>query len=92
MSEESQSGSMPAPPSSGRKPKVAEAPAPAAEVKAEEKKVEQPSPKQEEPVVKKAPFMVVALRAGFYERVRRAQGDKFMVDDEKKLGSWMKKV
>lgn len=91
MSEESQSGSMPAPPSSGRKPKMASAEAEAVSEKAEEVKAEVKQPEKKE-VGPKGPFMVVALRAGFYERVRRAPGDKFLVDDVKKLGSWMKKV
>jgi hypothetical protein len=90
MSEESsQSGSMPAPPpSSGRRPKV-DASASAEVSVSEEKAV---APKSEPVKRSSGPFMVVALRAGFFERVRRAPGDKFMVPDESKLGSWMKKV
>lgn len=38
------------------------------------------------------PVEVVALRAGFYQRERKVEGDKFMVASMQKLGDWMKCV
>jgi hypothetical protein len=38
------------------------------------------------------PIQVVATRAGFYGLVRRVEGDKFSIDNEKQLGDWMKKI
>lgn len=45
--------------------------------------------KSEEPAPKK-PIEVVALRAGFFGSMRRAEGDKFMISSMDQLGSWMK--
>lgn len=33
---------------------------------------------------------VVATRAGFFKGSRKVEGDKFTVDSDKELGSWMK--
>lgn len=38
------------------------------------------------------PLQVVALRAGFVDGVRRAEGDKFTIKNKSKLGSWMKPI
>ncbi len=35
---------------------------------------------------------VIALRAGFFQRSRKAEGDKFSVSNFDQLGSWMKCV
>jgi len=71
---------MPAPPSSGRRPKV--------DGEATVQGVDQP----ENAVAKMPPVQVVAQRAGFYGNVRRSVGDKFMITDISRLGKWMKLV
>lgn len=40
----------------------------------------------------KGPINVVAIAAGFYKCSRKVEGDKFQIDSEKQLGSWMKKI
>ena len=35
---------------------------------------------------------VIATRAGFYGNSRKVAGDKFTIDGEHQLGSWMKKI
>lgn len=47
---------------------------------------------EEVPVKKLGPINVVALRAGFYKRHRKVEGDKFTIDSEAQMGSWMKKI
>ena len=73
---------MPAPPSSGRRPKV--------DGEATVQGVDQYQP--ENAVAKMLPVQVVAQRAGFYGNVRRSVGDKFMITDISRLGKWMKLV
>lgn len=46
-----------------------------------------PEKAQESPA---KPLEVVALRAGFYGGMRRAEGDVFTVGNAKALGSWMR--
>lgn len=81
---------MPAPPLTGRRHKV-EAQASADVVAVGENILEPVKPALVE-AKKSGPVMVVALRAGFFERVRRAPGDKFMIPDIALLGKWMKLV
>ena len=38
------------------------------------------------------PIHVVATRAGFYKNSRKQEGDKFTIDSERQLGTWMKKI
>lgn len=38
------------------------------------------------------PINVVALSRGWYKCARKEEGDKFTIDSEKQLGSWMKKI
>lgn len=37
-------------------------------------------------------IQVVALREGFYDNMRRKEGDKFAIADESELGEWMEKI
>lgn len=38
------------------------------------------------------PISVVATRPGFYKQSRIKEGDVFTIDNEKQLGTWMKKI
>ena len=49
------------------------------------------TPKVEAQPVAKS-IQVVAMRAGFYKQTRKVEGDKFTIDGEHQLGSWMKKI
>lgn len=42
--------------------------------------------------VKSGSIKVVALRDGLYKQRRLFVGDIFTIDDEKQLGTWMKKI
>lgn len=35
---------------------------------------------------------VIATRAGWYKRIRRAVGDKFTIDGQHQMGKWMKVI
>lgn len=40
----------------------------------------------------KKPIRVQAIRQGMWKRMRMSPGDIFTIDEEKQLGSWMKKI
>jgi hypothetical protein len=52
-----------------------------------QKEVELPKAK-----AKSGPIQVVATRKGFFNNHRLNEGDKFVIDSEDQLGSWMKKI
>lgn len=54
--------------------------------------VESPVVETVKEVKASGPIHVIATRAGFFKQQRRVEGDKFTIDGEHQLGTWMKKI
>ena len=77
---------MPTPPNAESQDSAEEMPAEQFEMLSQP----EPAPKKAEPVKVNKSLNVIATRSGYYKQSRKVEGDKFTIDGEHQLGTWMK--